>query len=280
MNGGGRDVVAGHRLVRPIGRGTDGSVHLAEHIDTGAAVALKLVPLQGPEQAKVFLERAQAARRLVHPGIVALYGAGLVDGGSTGWLAMEPVPGSDLARYTQRARLLPEPLVLKVAERVAAALAHAHAQGVVHRDLKPANVLADWPSDTVKVADLGLARSDDGRRTATGVVLGSPAYMAPEQLAGAVPTPASDLHALGAMLFELLTARLPYEGATMGELLRRVAAEPAPALRSLRPELPSELDRLVARLLAKQPAARPAGAAAVAAELRQLAALWPLPQHR
>ena len=269
--------VAGCRLLRLIGQGAHGVVYLAEPADGGPPLALKLVQLPtgadaGPAH-EAFLRTADTARRLSHPGIVALYQAGIE--GSLGWLAMEAVPGADLGRYTAPARLLPEPLVLRVAERLALALAYAHGQGVVHRDLKPANVLVHWPSDSVKLADFGLARASDAAQTATGLMLGTPAYMAPEQLAGCVPTPRTDLYALGVLLFQLLLGRLPHQAATMGKLLLRVAREPAPALRSLRPELPVALEALVAELLQKSPALRPADGMVLAARLRTLAAAWP-----
>jgi serine/threonine-protein kinase len=168
--------------------------------------------------------------------------------------------------------------VLRLCERIAQALAYAHRQGVVHRDVKPANVLVDWPGDAVKLADFGLARADDGVQTGTGIVPGSPAYMAPEQLAGAVPTPRSDLYALGVMLYQLLTGRLPFEGASMGEWLRQVADQPVPDLHLLRPDLPVGVAALCTRLLAKRSAERPADASAAARELSVLLAEWPRAQ--
>ncbi|MDP3223687.1 MAG: serine/threonine-protein kinase, partial [Rubrivivax sp.] len=228
-----------------------------------------------PRQA--FLQAARLGRELTHTHIVAIQDAGIE--GDQAWLRMEAVPGSDLSRYTRTPRLLPEPLVLKVADKVALALAHAHRQGVVHRDLKPANVLVDWPTDTVKLADFGLARTAGAMQTGTGIVLGTPAYMAPEQLAGALPSAATDLYALGVLLFELLAGRLPHEGRNMGELLQQVAHQPAPQLIGLRSEWPSpqghQLSALVARLLAKLPSHRPGDAAGVAVELQQLWGDWP-----
>jgi serine/threonine-protein kinase len=254
-----------------LGLGSHGQVFLAQAADGASPIALKLVPLAGPDMAaaaQAFLAAAQTAQRLQHPAIVAVLGAGVE--GVWGWLAMEAVPGSDLGRYTHAARLLPEPLVLLAAERVAEALGHAHRQGVVHRDLKPANVLVHWPAEVVKLADFGLARAADAVQTGTGLVPGTPVYMAPEQLAGAVPTPQSDFYGLGVMLFQLLTGRLPHEADSMGELLRRVAQEPAPDLLSLRPGLPAALAALLARLLAKRAAQRPAEGEALAAELRAI----------
>ena len=264
--------LAGYRILRLIGRGAIGAVYLALDEASGEPVALKLVPLAGAgtgygEDARAAFRRAaDTASRLVHPDIVAVRASG--EAGGQGWLAMEAVPGGDLGRYTRPPRLLPEPLLLRIGERLALALAHAHAQGVVHRDLKPANVLVHWPTHTVKLADFGLARLADAERTRTGLVLGSPAYMAPEQLAGDVPTPASDLYALGVTLFQLLAGRLPHDDSSLGELLRQVASVPAPDLRSLRPELPAALASVVAGLLAKRPADRPANAAQAADQLR------------
>jgi serine/threonine-protein kinase len=261
--------IAGWRLLRLLGQGAHGGVYLAEGPAVPGPVALKLVGLDasdGLQKAQsAFLRGAELARRLRHPGIVALHAAGVE--GSYGWLAMELVAGGDLSRHTQPAQRLPEQVVVRIGVRVAEALGFAHQQGIVHRDLKPANVLVDWSTDTVKLADLGLARADDAAQTGTGIVLGTPAYMAPEQLAGNAPTAQSDLYALGVMLFQLLSGRLPHDALTMGELLRQVSSAPAPALRTLAPGVNPALAELVDRLLAKAPAQRPADAAEVSSAL-------------
>lgn len=265
-------VVAGYRLLRPIAEGPHSQVFVAQGPHGAAPVALKLVPLAGGEgaaAAKAAFEAAAAlSRRLQHPGIVAVHAAGVEAG--IGWLAMEHVAGGDLAEHAQASRRLPAARVLFAAERVSQALAYAHRHGVVHRDLKPANVLVDWASDTVKLADFGLARAGDAQQTGTGLVPGSPAYMAPEQLAGGLPTAQTDFYALGVLLFQLLVGRLPFEAHSMGELLRQVANQPAPALQDLRPDLPAEVATLAARLLAKRADQRPADGDAVAAELRSI----------
>jgi eukaryotic-like serine/threonine-protein kinase len=264
--------VAGHRLLRPLGAGAQSLVFLAERGSQREPVALKIVPLPVGEEAaavaEAFLAAAARARQLQHPHIVVVHGAGIE--GPLAWLAMEAVPGSDLERYTQPTRLLPEALAVDLCARLAQALAHAHRLGIVHRDLKPANVLLDLATRTLKLADFGLARAVGGSETGTGLMLGTPAYMAPEQLAGAVPSAATDLYALGVLLFELLAGRRPHEGATMGELLRQVAQEPAPPLLALKPRLLPELAALVARLLDKVARNRPSDALVVAAELEQL----------
>jgi serine/threonine-protein kinase len=183
---------------------------------------------------------------------------------------MELAAGSELGRYTRMPRLLPEALVLQIGERLARALAHAHAQGVVHRDIKPGNVLFDLPTGRLKLMDFGIAGLADLQRTRTGVVLGSPAYMAPEQLAGAAADARSDLYSLGVLLFELLAGRLPHEQASLGELLRAVAREPAPDLCLLRPALSPALAAVVAQALHKQPARRPADSLALADALAEV----------
>jgi serine/threonine protein kinase len=255
------DTLAGYLLGRVIGRGASGVVHLAQQRSDGAWVALKILSaggaLDGVERAELrarFLQEAEVAKRLQHPDIVAVHAAG--ESGATLWLAMELVPGRSLERYVQPPYLLPPPVVLEIGIRVARALAHTHALGVVHRDVKPSNVIVDLASDSVKLGDFGTARLHDGSRTRTELMLGTPAYMAPEQLAGAAADARSDLYTLGVMLFELLTARRPHESASLGELLRQIAAEPAPDLRTLRPELPAVLADTLARLLAKRPADR------------------------
>lgn len=264
--------VAGYELQRRLGSGSHGTVYLARNADSTRWVALKLLPLPPGETGRLagqaFLDAAAAARRLHHPDVVAVHGAGL--DGNTAWLAMEAVAGGDLARYTRPPRLLPESLVLRLGQRLAAALAHAHQHGVVHRDVKPANVLVHWPSDTVKLADFGLSRMADASNTATGMMLGSPAYMAPEQLAGVVPTARTDLYALGITLYELLAGRPAFDGSTMGELLRQITQQPVPDLALARPDLPPALALLLQRLMAKDVSARPSDAQAVADELAAL----------
>ncbi len=268
-------------LLRLLGRGAHARVYAAHDRSFNRLVALKIFALRsraetglaGAEARSRFETEARTAQRLRHPDIVQVLEAGDYEGQA--WLAMELVAGSSLARYTDRARLLPEPAVLRTGQRIALALAHAHAQRVVHRDLKPANVLVDWPSDTLKIVDFGLARSDDAAATRTGLMLGTPQYMAPELLAGGRPSEGSDFYALGVVLFELLSGRLPFETSNMGELLRRAAHEPAPDLRSIQPRTPDALAELLAGLLATRPAQRLADGAQIAGRLRSLRLAWP-----
>lgn len=265
----------GYRIHRLLGRGAIGAVYLASN-RRGKLVALKTIELGAqferdelPLARERLVAEAQAAGRLRHPHVVRVYRCGEVRG--TAYLAMQPLPGCNLERYTQRARLLPEALALHIGAAVAEGLAHAHGHGVLHRDIKPANIMVDLPTRRVKITDFGLARLTDGTRTRTGLVLGTPTFMAPELLAGAPPHPGSDLYAVGVLLFQLLTAALPYEGESMGTLLRAIAGGPPRSLAALRPDLPATLHELMRALLDKAPRSRPADGTAVAAALRQAA---------
>ncbi len=264
--------VARYRIERRIGQGAAAEVFLAQDQRSGQWVALKLLELgarpASPEwhdALERFRREATLLRGLSHPGIVKVLDAGPSEQGA--WMALEVVRGSDLSRYARSARLLPPPVVAQTGARIAQALAYAHRQGVIHRDVKPANVLVDWATDTVKLSDFGLARMGEHTQTRSGVTLGSPDYMAPEQLAGGAVGPAADVYGLGASLFELLAGRRPHERDSLGALLRAVATEPAPDLLALRPDLDPALVGVVMRSLAKNPMARPANADELAAHL-------------
>jgi serine/threonine protein kinase len=271
--------LGGYRIERLLGRGAMGALYLAVDPATEAPVAIKTMVLgrdgDASERAETkarFLREAAAASRLQHPDIVTVQGAGEHEG--LGFIVMELVAGSDLSRYTRQARLLPEPVVLRIVARVADALAYAHAAGVVHRDVKPANVMVHLPTHQVKVTDFGIARLADCERTRTGLTFGTPAFMAPEQLAGAAADGRSDLYSLGVMLFQLLTGRLPYEAPSMGELLRAIATTAPLDLRVVRPELPAALAEVVATAIEKRPENRYADGRQLASDLRLVETHW------
>jgi serine/threonine protein kinase len=265
-----------YALQQVIARNDRTTIYRATEHATGRLVALKTVRIghaSGAEQGlrrERFLREAAAAARLEHDHIVRVHAGGVQGEGEavTGWLAMEWVHGTDLSRYASPARLLPEGVVLGIAQHVALALDFAHRAGVVHRDVKPSNVLFDPATGTVKVTDFGSARVADTAATRSGLIIGTPAYMAPEQLAGGDATPQCDLYSLGVMLFELLIGRRPFEADSMGDLLAGIAHQTAPRVRTLRPELPALLDDVVARLLAKTPGMRQPNGREVALELR------------
>jgi serine/threonine-protein kinase len=273
---------AGFRVERLVARGTLGALYGAIDPRDGLAVALKVLPLASEydgadlDEARArFLQEAKTAASLRHPDIVAVHGGGESQGRA--FIVMELLSGCDLTRYTRPARLLPEPVVLRVVARVAEALAYAHGLGVVHRDVKPANVMVDLPRHQVKLTDFGIARLDDGLRSRSGVMMGTPSFMAPEQLAGGRIDGRADLYALGVMLFQLLTGRLPYDAPSMGQLLMQIARAAPLELRGLRPELPEALSDLVAALLQKDPAERPGDGSSVARALHEIETAWPAP---
>lgn len=275
-----RALFAGFRVEQLVARGTVGAVYAAVEPRDGVVVALKVLPLAAEYDANDlaetrarFLQEAKAAASLRHPDIVTVHGGGESQGRM--FIVMELLSGCDLTRYTRPARLLPEPVVLHIVVRIAEALAYAHDLGVVHRDVKPANVMVDLPRQQVKLTDFGIARLDDGMRSRSGVMMGTPSFMAPEQLAGGRIDGRADLYALGVLLFQLLTGRLPYEAVSMGQLLMQIARAAPQELRSLRPGLPPALSDLVAALLQKDPAARPGDGRSLAQALRALEVGWP-----
>ncbi|HMM84950.1 serine/threonine-protein kinase [Azohydromonas sp.] len=266
---------AGLRVARVLARGATGVLYLAVDADSRALALKVLTPhTAGDDDATALAERfareAEVLRRLRHPAIVEVHAAGVEQ--QRAYLAMTLLPGGDLRRHARAARLLPEALVLRLGAEVADALAHAHAQGVVHRDLKPANLVFDAASRRVWVTDFGVARMLDAHRTRSGVLLGTPAFMPPEQLAGAAAGPAGDVYALGVTLFQLLSGELPHDGATLGALLQAVARGAPRSLGKLRPDLPAALAAFVAELTHPDPASRP-GATAAAERLASLQAL-------
>jgi serine/threonine protein kinase len=277
-----RRTLGRYRLDGPLGRGAMGTVYLGHDPSSGRELAIKTMALASEfsgasldEARRRFFREAETAGRLRHPDIVEIVDAGEDDG--LAWIAMERLHGHDLSAHTLPERLLPPEAAVAIVARVAEALAHAHTQGVVHRDVKPANVMIDAATDQVKVTDFGIARVADATRTRTGVVLGTPSYMSPEQLSGRRVDGRSDLYSLGVMLFQLLTGRLPHEAPTMAKLMYAIANTPAPDLRSLRPDLPQELADAVALALQKAPEMRCADGRAWAADLRTIAGMPPAP---
>lgn len=249
---------AHYELKHELGKGAMGVVYQGRDLRSGRLVAIKTLALhQEFEGAALvdarerFFKEAEAAGRLEHPNIVAIDGSGEAQG--LAYIAMEFVAGTDLTACTQTPHLLPVAQVLAIGARVAGALDYAHAHHVVHRDVKPANIMWDPATDTVKVMDFGVARITDASKTRTGIVLGTPSFMSPEQLCGAKVDGRTDLYALGVTLFQLLTGALPLRAQSMPELMHKIVHVPAPDVRTLRPDLPEAVATLVAKALNKRP---------------------------
>jgi tetratricopeptide (TPR) repeat protein len=274
MHGG--EVVA-HRFVidERVGAGGMGTVYRAHDRVSGAPVAVKVVTDDALHGGARFTQEARILCELEHPAIVRYIAHGSSEDGRS-YLVMEWLEGEDLAHRLSRGPL-PIEEAIDLCRRVADALASAHARGIVHRDVKPANVfLTEGHASHVKVLDFGIARTRLAGGldttvmpiTRTGAVIGTVGYMSPEQARGATDVDArTDVFAMGCVLFECLTGRPAFSGANAVAVLAKVLIEDAPRVRTLRPEIPSNLDELVAKMLAKQPGQRPSGAAAVASEL-------------
>jgi tetratricopeptide (TPR) repeat protein len=270
--------VAGYEVLGPLGKGGMGVVYRARQVGLNRTVALKMV-LTGPHADADYLARfrreAEAAARLQHPNIVQVHDIGTAEGRP--YIALEFVDGGSLRERLHDGPLAPAAAAALV-ETLARAMHHAHERGVVHRDLKPANVLLaacglapDAKPQAAKIADFGLAKQldSDAGQTRTGAILGTPSYMAPEQAEGRPVGPLADVYALGALLYECLTGRPPFRGATTLETLEQVRlTEPVP-VRQLQPWVPRDLETIALKCLAKEPAHRYASAAALADDLRR-----------
>jgi hypothetical protein len=255
-----------HELYEEIGRGGMGVVHRARDLTLGRLVALKMIFAGAETGAELqrFQREAQAAARLRHPNIVPIYAVGLQHGRPC--YTMPFIEGGTLAQHLQRFGKYCR-TAAALMEKVARAVDAAHEAGVIHRDLKPSNILLD--DDEPLVADFGLAKlvDADGETTCTaGRLMGTPAYMSPEQAAGRPATEASDVWSLGVVLYELLTGRRPFEGRGSDLALAVRNAEP-PAPRQLRRDLPRDLETIILKCLEKDPAERYASAGALAEDL-------------
>jgi serine/threonine-protein kinase len=264
-----------YQVEKELGKGAMGVVYFGKDPKIGRVVAIKTMALSqefaGEELVDArerFFREAETAGRLQHQNIVTIFDAG--EEHDLAYIAMEFLKGRDLAEFCKTGQLLPPSTVISIVMRVAEALAYAHLQHVVHRDIKPANIMYDRETDTVKVTDFGIARITDSSKTKTGLVLGTPSFMSPEQLAGKKVDGRSDLYSLGVMLYQMLAGVLPFRGDSMSELMFKIANEEAPDVRSARAELSPAVALVVARALSKRPETRYQDGGEFAADLRAL----------
>ncbi len=254
-----------YRVIGLLGRGGMGEVYRADDLKLGQPVALKFLPrhlASDPERLERFYAEVRIARQVSHPNVCRVYDVGEIEGQQ--YLSMEYVDGEDLASLLKRIGRLPPDKALDIARELCAGLAAAHDKGVLHRDLKPANVMVDGRG-RARITDFGLAVA--AGEVTEGEVSGTPAYMAPEQLAGKGASVRSDVYSLGLVLYELYTGRKAFEGATFQELKRKHAEESPASPSTVSPGFDPVVERVILRCLEKDPAARPASAAQIAAAL-------------
>jgi serine/threonine-protein kinase len=216
-----------------------------------------------------FFREAEIAGRLSHPSIVTIYDVG--EDRDLTYMAMELLEGEDLDRFINKENLLPFMKVLGVTAKVADALSFAHTCDVIHRDIKPANIML-LKEGGVKVTDFGIAKALSSSRTRTGVNLGTPNYMSPEQIMGQKIDARSDIFSLGVLLFQLLTGELPFRGDNLSSLLYQITQVTHPSVREYNPKVPKACGQIIDRALAKKPDERFNNAAEMAKVLRLLVA--------
>ena len=270
----------GYEILGVAGRGGMARVYRARHIKLGRTVALKMLPADAEESlAARFIEEARSAARVQHPQVAAIYEVG--DDDQQPFFAMEFANGGTLAQHLAGRPQPPKEAVALVAG-LARAVQHCHDHGIIHRDLKPANVLLVEEADAVtyKISDFGLAKrlDDDKGLTKTGEILGTPAYMAPEQASGVFKEsgPATDIYALGAMLYECLTGRPPFDGTDAMDIVLQVLSDEPLRPCQLQPTLPRDLETICLKCLEKSPRRRYATARDLAEDLERWLAGEPI----
>jgi len=263
-------------IEKKVGKGAMGAVYLAKDPRINRAVALKVIPIEKEfedeelEEARLrFFREAESAGRLTHPNIITVFDCG--EDKHLAYIAMEYLQGMSLTEFTNPKRLLAPNKALELCARTAEALDYAHNQGVIHRDIKPANILYSLREDLLKISDFGVARLTDNNRTKTGIVLGTPMYMSPEQLNAETLTGSSDLFSLGVTLYELLVGEAPFRATNIAVLMTKITTEDPAPVSNRRPGVPPSVDAVLFKALAKRPEDRFANGGEMAIALRNCA---------
>ncbi|MDJ0928702.1 MAG: serine/threonine-protein kinase [Gammaproteobacteria bacterium] len=262
-------------IIKQIGQGSTGNVFLSHDAYFGRDVAIKVYDIEpddDPQRAKIarkmFFNEAQMVGMLQHPNILPIYDAGEENGKY--YVVMEHVQGArTLTAYCRPDNLLRTDDVVEIIYKCAKALHYAHKRGVIHRDIKPSNVMLT-PDNEVRIIDFGIAILKDADISRIEGIAGSPSYMSPEQIQSAEITPVSDLYALGAVMYELLTGFRPFRANTLSRLLNQIVYATPPPIHQLRQEVPEELEEVVAVALQKEPMRRYSSAGELAARLTRV----------
>ena len=269
-----------YELDRVIGRGAMATVYLGRDPTINRRVAIKILPLADEfadndlaTARSQFLREAESAGRLNHPYIISIHDAG--EDNRVAYLAMEYFEGKPLSHYAQLGRLLPPRVVIELMARAAEALHYAHGQNVVHRDVKPANLMYDQGSDRLKLTDFGIARLTDCSRTRTGIILGTPSYMSPEQLSASAVSGQTDLYSLGVTMYHLLTGSPPFQADSIPKLMDKIVHHRHRPIADIRDDVPACVDEILDHALAKNPADRYESGKAMALALRECCSRLP-----
>jgi len=261
-----------YKVLKELGRGSMGVVYLGKDPTIQRFVAIKTMQLDAIEDAGKlhevkarFFREAESTGRLSHPNIVTIFDAG--EEQDLGYIAMELLQGTTLKEWSRKPNLMPFQKVISILATVAEAMDYAHQQGVVHRDIKPANIMVT-NDDVVKIMDFGIAKMATFSKTQINIVMGTPTYMSPEQIAGKKVDGRSDIFSLGVVMFELLTGRPPFIADNVSALLFAIAHNPHPSLKAIRPDMPPILKTILDRALHKDPVHRYRRASEFATELR------------
>jgi len=252
-----KPTVGRYEVLSELGQGAMGIVYKAKDPRINRMVAIKTIRFSDEfEEAKIkevkerFLKEAEISGKLSHPSIVAIYDVG--EDYDLTYMAMELIEGESLQKYCRSRSLLPLRKVLFIVAETALALDYAHRQGVIHRDVKPANIML-LRTGKIKVTDFGIAKAVSSSQTKSGIVLGTPNYMSPEQINGHTIDGRSDIFSLGVVLFELLTGQLPFHGKSLTNLFYQVTQVKHPSARSINPNLPKPVDQILDKALGKEP---------------------------
>ncbi len=261
-----------YKVLKELGRGSMGVVYLGKDPTIQRFVAIKTMRLDEiddrdklQEVKARFFREAESTGRLSHPNIVTIFDAGEKD--DLGYIAMEMLQGTTLQQWSRKPNLQPLEKVISILATVAEAMDYAHQQGVVHRDIKPANIMLTT-DEVVKIMDFGIAKMATSSKTQTNIVLGTPMYMSPEQIAGKKVDGRSDIFSLAVVMFELLTGRLPFAADNVSALLFAIAHTPHLSVNAIRPDLPPTIKGVLDRALQKDPVHRYRRAGEFAIELR------------